>query len=80
MSLRCREVSEAGGDPDVRAFMREIMDAVGVRTAGELTNLLAAEGILRATELRKVHRWVAGTSAPSHRATMILLRRAGKLE
>jgi hypothetical protein len=67
-------------DPEVQAFMRRIMDALGVQTAGELTNLLAHEGVLQATDLRKVHRWVSGESAPNHKATLRLLERANYLK
>jgi hypothetical protein len=67
-------------DPEVQAFMRRVMEAIGVDTAGELTNLLAREGVLQATDLRKVHKWVRGESAPNHKATLRLLERAGLLE
>jgi hypothetical protein len=66
-------------DPEVVAFMRAVMDAIGVTTAGELTTLLIREELLDATDLRKVHKWVSGEHAPSHKSTLQLLRRAGLL-
>ena len=67
------------GDPEVREFMRRVMEELDVDTADQLADLLTAEHLFRASELRKMHRWVTGENAPNHHATMRLLRRAGFL-
>jgi hypothetical protein len=59
--------------------MREVMDALGVETAGQLVNLLVREGFIEPSQSRKVNRWVAGTSSPDFHSTMWLLERAGRL-
>ena len=67
------------GDPEVQAFMRQIMDALEVKNAGQLANLLAREHMIAATDVRKVYRWVSGQSAPNFYFTVRLAERAGLL-
>jgi hypothetical protein len=67
-------------DPEVIRFMRRVMDALDVKTAGQLADLLVREGSMNVSQTRKINRWVAGTSAPDHHATILLLERAGLLK
>lgn len=67
-------------DPETIAFMERVMLAIGVDTPTALANLLVREGLLEFSEGRKVFKWARGESAPDHRATLMLLRRAGLLD
>jgi hypothetical protein len=67
-------------DPAVVRFMEVVMDALKTKTAGQLANLLVRDGFIEVTQARKVNRWVAGTSAPDHHATVYLLQKAGLLK
>ena len=66
-------------DPEVIAFMKQVMLAIGVATPSELADLLVREGLLKFSEGRRVFKWAKGESAPNHKATLMLLRRAGLL-
>jgi hypothetical protein len=67
-------------DEAVVRFMQVVMGELGTSTAGQLANLLARDGFIEATQARKVNRWVAGTSAPDHHATVYLLQKADLLK
>jgi hypothetical protein len=67
-------------DPAVVRFMQVVMDALKTKTAGQLANLLVRDGFIEVTQARKVNRWVAGTSAPDHHATVYLLEKANLLK
>jgi len=64
---------------DVARFMTVVMSRLGVENANQLARLAVERGWLDYTQLRSVSRWVAGTAAPSHEMTMLLLREAGLL-
>jgi hypothetical protein len=73
------ETAESVHHPDAVTFMRCVMEAIGVTTIPQLVNMLAREGLLDATELRKIQKWNEGKTSPSFDRTMLLLRRAGFL-
>jgi hypothetical protein len=60
--------------------MQRVMAGIGVETPTELANLLVREGLLEFSEGRKVFKWASGESAPNHKATLMLLKRAGLLD
>lgn len=63
-------------NPETIAFMRTVMDRLGVQTPTELANLLVSEGTFAPNEFRKILKWCAGDGSPNHASTMRLTKRA----
>jgi len=76
---RTRVPAESVRHPESVMFMRCVMEALGVATVQQLVNLLAREGLLDATELRKIQKWNSGATSPRFASALLLLRRAGLL-
>lgn len=72
-------MGEQQGREDVAQFMAVVMNRLGVENGSQLARLAVDRRWIDYTQTRSVSRWVAGTTAPSHEMTMLLLREAGLL-
>jgi hypothetical protein len=64
-------------DPRVTLFMREVMEHLEVTRPAELIDILVREGIVKASQTRKVSRWLSGENGPDFATTMALMDLAG---